>query len=192
MYSPASTTAARYQDAGRKVFGALGRGARRATSAVQQKGNAMAGAIQRAGQTDTLGGLFAQAASPMVAAGVNGMIDGSDLGEKFTEWTGGWIQPSSALMFFGGLLRAFGADRKYLGKHLTRANSANLRAMLPVKLYQFGFRVPGLVSSRMTPRNQLSAGQPPQVSGVVDTSAPPTAAPPPPPPAEHVPGESRI
>ena len=180
-------TPSRYADAGRKVFGAIRGGARRAASGIQTKGNAMAGALARAQQTDTLGGVFAQMATPMVAAGVNGMIDGSDVGQRFTDWTGGWIQPSTALMLLGGVLRGFGVDRKYLGKHLTRANSANLKAMLPVKLYQFGFRVPGLVSSRMAERNQRQLGPAPGVAGVEGAQSSQAA---PPPPAEHVPGEA--
>ena len=179
-----SQTPQRYADAGRKVFGGIARGARRAAGAVQHRGSQMAGALARAQQGDTLGATFAQMASPMVAAGINGMADGSDLGQRFTAWTGGWIQPSTALMVLGATLRGFGLDRRYLGKHLTRANSANLRAMLPVKLYQFGFRVPGLVSSRSGSR-QLNAA-PVDVSG----AEPAHAAAPPPPPAEHVPGEN--
>lgn len=183
-------TPSRYTEAGRKVFGAIRGGARRAASGIQSRGNAMAGALARAGQTDTLGGVFAQMSTPMVAAGVNGMMDGSDVGQRFTDWTGGWIQPSTALMLLGGVLRGFGVDRKYLGKHLTRANSANLKAMLPVKVYQFGFRVPGLVSSRMAERNERKQLGPssPGVSGVEGVQSSQAA---PPPPAEHVPGEAQ-
>lgn len=179
----------RYVDAGRKVFGGLARGARRAAGAVRDKGTAASSALARTGQTDTLGGVFAQMATPMIAAGVNGVIDGSDAGQRFLAWTGGWIKPSSALALVGGILRGFGWDRRFLGKHLTRANTANLKAMLPIKLYEFGFRVPGLVSSRVVSRNQLAAGGgQPEINGTegAASSAAPKAAPPP----ETVPGEA--
>ena len=57
---------------------------------------------------------IAQLASPMVAAGINGMVDGSELGRRFAAWTGEWIQPSTALMVLG-MLRS----RRRLERHCT-------------------------------------------------------------------------
>ena len=164
-----SSTPSRYADAGRKVFGGVARTARSAATGVQ-RGVAHAAARQRAlAPLDTLGGIMAASVYTGTAAAVNATIDGTEVGQKFLQLTAGWIKPSTAFAFIGALLRGFGLDKR-LPRFFRSANTANLRAMVPIKIYEFFYRVPGLISGRLQ-----GAGGAPQLAGVAPAQKTPLA-----------------
>lgn len=167
-----SSTPSRYADAGRKVFGGVARTARAAAGGVQ-RGVAQAAARQRAlAPLDTLGGIMAASVYTGTAAALNATIDGTEVGQKFLQLTAGWIKPSTAFAFVGALLRGFGLDKR-LPRFFRAANTANLRAMVPIKIYEFFYRVPGLISGRLQ-----AAGGAPQLAGAAPVQKQTAAAPP--------------
>ena len=135
--------ATRYKDAARQVGGEARAVAKRTTTSAAAHGSraraAASGALARAaGKPDSLGGIFARSLTPGLTVGVLGAIDGSALGRKFSAWSGGIIEPSTALSLLGGLGRATDWDRKFLGKHVERMNVSMLTGMFPVALYKLG------------------------------------------------------
>lgn len=120
------------------------------TTTSLQRPSPPSAAIARASQTDTLGSVFARSVGPGVAAGTMGALDHTEFGQKFRAATGDWISPSTALTIAGGVARGLGVDRKYLGKHITGANTKLLTGMFPVLMYKAGSNLPGALASQNT------------------------------------------
>jgi hypothetical protein len=83
-----------------------------------------------------------------------GALDSTEFGQKFRAATGDWISPSTALTIAGGVARGLGVDRKYLGKHITGANTKLLTGMLPVLMYKAGSNLPGALTNNHTATRQ--------------------------------------
>lgn len=172
LATTSSRTPSRYADAGRKVFGGMARAGREAASTVKNTASSAAARARALATTDTLGGVMASSVSTGFAAALNGAVDGTEVGQKFEQLTGGWIKPSTAVAVLGAILRGFGLDKK-LPRFFRTANTANLRALVPIKLYQFFNRVPGLISGRLN--GTAAAGGAPALAGVAPSSTPAAA-----------------
>lgn len=173
-------------------FSRTRRFASKAKAGLATGGRAAAGALAREFRTEqTVGQIMARQAAPGGAAFVLGAVDGSELGKRFTEWTGDLVQPSTVATVVGLGLRATETDRKFLGRRFTAANTAVLTGMIPTKLYLAGTRAPEAA------RRMFGGAQGPvRVSGVGEAAAAATAAPEQPkaapPPPEPVPGEASV
>ncbi len=174
---PTSGGVNKYKEAARNVFRRAGSAGKSAVSAAKGRSAAYSAALARAGQPDTLGGIFARQVGPGLAAGGMGTIDGSNWGKAFEKRTGGWMRLGTAITIVGGLARGFNLDRRFLGKHITRGNTHLLTGMAPVMMYRWGEKIPTELGKRFG----SGSGKPASLSGVnVGASLPE---------AEPVPGE---
>lgn len=174
----------KYKAAAAKLFGGVKAKTSSAISAARSKGASATAALARSASGDSLGGLFASNVGPGVAAVGFGAADNTEWGKKLVERTGGWIAPSTAAFVLGAAARGLNLDKRYLGKNITNGNTQMLRALIPVKLYQMGARIPGAVGKLADkPAAQMSSGK--GVAGIAGTSGPVIDV-------EPVPGEATV
>lgn len=157
----------KYKEAAKGIFRRGTGAAKGAVSAAKGRSAAYSAALARAGQTDTLGGIFARQVGPGIAAGGAGVIDGSVWGKAFEKKLGGWMKPATALFLLGGVARGFNLDRRFLGRHLTRGNTHLLTGMTPVLMYRAGERIPAELAKRFG----SGASKPASLSGAGDAGA---------------------
>ena len=161
----------RYRDTGRRMVGGFGSYARRANTGIQSYGSSALARYNEARKSDTLGGLFADEMGTMVAVGGAGVFDASSVGQRFTEFTGGRMRPSTALFVAGAIARGFGGlDKRFLGSTIARANSRFIRGMLVVKSYEIGARVPAVLGGGFNV-STIFGSDAAQLSGVESTPA---------------------
>ncbi len=146
------------------------------------RGAAASAALSRAQQRDTLGGVVARGVGPGAVAFGAGWLDGSKVGEMVNTWTGGWLDPSTALALAGGVARGFRLD-SWIHPGLARANSTFLAGMIPVWLYKRGLGIPAIISGRLR-EGVTDMREVPRVSG----AQPETRAAEP----EPIPGEATV
>lgn len=159
---------AKYSAAASRFLGGAKAKGSGAVTAARTKAAYAGAALARTAATDTLGGLFAQ--NVVSARGVSavgfGAIDATAWGQKLHERTGGWLHPSTAAFVLGAAARGFNVDKKWLGKNVTHGNTQMLQALFPIKLYQLGARLPGVVNKQMG-KPVLSIGEAKSAGGGV-------------------------
>ena len=174
---------AKYGAAASRFLGTAKAKGSAAVSTARTKAAFAGAALARTAATDTLGGLFAQ--NVVSGRGVSaigfGAIDSTAWGQKLYERTGGWLHPSTAAFVLGAAARGFNVDRKYLGRNVTHGNTQMLQALFPIKLYQLGARIPGVVAKQMG----SGGSAPPKVAGIAGSDVKVVDV-------EPVPGEATI
>lgn len=166
----------------RRFFGAITAKANTGGDVVKTKGRAAAAALAREFRSEqTIGGIAARQAAPSGIAFGLGALDGSEMGQGFTNATGDLVQPSTAAFLGGVVLRATGVDQRLLGRRFTQTNTAMLNGMMPVKAYEAGKRAPEALRRLFAPSPKAA-----KVAGVGEAAPEKKAAP------EPVPGEASV